>query len=148
MALETFPVKKPPLISVLGFDFGGSRIGVAFGQSLTGTAEALPLLNAKDGIPDWDELEKLVETWRPDVFVVGMPYNMDGSESELLKRATKFGNRLNGRFHLPCYGIDERLSSVAAKELVRENSKKPLDSVAAQLILESWFEELREKFQA
>ena len=59
MALETFPVKKPPLISVLGFDFGGSRIGVAFGQSLTGTAEALPLLNAKDGIPDWDELEKL-----------------------------------------------------------------------------------------
>jgi putative Holliday junction resolvase len=146
MALETFPVKKPSLISALGFDFGSSRIGVAFGQSLTGTAEALPVLKAQDGIPDWIELEKLIATWRPDVFIVGMPYNMDGSDSELLNRATKFGNRLNGRYHLPCYGIDERLSSVAAKELIGSNDRKPLDSVAAQLILENWFAELREKF--
>jgi len=145
MALEPFPIKKPALISALGFDFGTSRIGVAYGQSLTGTAEDLPIVKAQDGIPDWIELEKLIATWRPDVFVVGLPYNMDGSESELLRRATKFGNRLNGRFHLPCYGIDERLSSVAAKALIGDNSKKPLDSVAAQLILESWFAELREK---
>lgn len=142
MALESFPANRSSLLTALGFDFGTSRIGVAHGQSLTGTAEALPLLKAQDGIPDWAEVGRLIELWQPKVLVIGLPYNMDGSESELLTRASKFGNRLHGRFHLPCYGIDERLSTVAAKELAGGKVDKPVDSVAAQLILESWFTEL------
>jgi putative Holliday junction resolvase len=101
-------------------------------------------------MPGWDNIQQLVNEWKPDLFVVGLPYNLDGSESELLARAIKFANRLNGRFNIPCFGIDERLSSKAAIErVVEENSgdrkKAAIDDVAAQIILENWFAEyLRE----
>jgi len=147
MSLENFPSSIKPELTALGFDYGTRRIGVAFGQSVSDTAQALSILPAADGIPDWDQVEKLIDTWQPDVLVVGLPYNMDGSESELLQRARKFANRLHGRLHLPCYGIDERLSSHAAKELAG-TSEEPIDSVAAQLILESWFAELRARARA
>ena len=148
MALEFFPTNRSGLLTVLAFDFGTNRIGVAFGQSLTGTAEALSVLKARDGIPDWTEVERLISTWQPQALLVGLPYNMDGSESQLLKRAVKFGNRLNGRFHLPCYGIDERLSSVAAEELLKGKTSRSVDSVSAQLILESWFNELTNRLDS
>jgi putative holliday junction resolvase len=141
----TFPANTKPL-SALGFDYGTQRIGVAFGQSLTGTAKAIKVLKAKDGIPDWNEIESLIAEWTPDLFVIGLPYNLDGSESELLRRAVKFSNRLNGRFNKPCYGMDERLSSqAAAEQALEENrgSKKrtAIDDIAAQIILENWFTE-------
>ncbi|MCB1671709.1 MAG: Holliday junction resolvase RuvX [Gammaproteobacteria bacterium] len=146
MSLEKFPVKHSSGLTALGFDFGTRRIGVACGQSISGTASPLAALKARDGIPDWDQIGKLLDHWQPDLLVIGLPYNMDGSESELLKRAVKFANRLHGRFHLPCYGIDERLSSHAAEELVG-SSDQSVDSVAAQLILETWFAELRQRDQ-
>ncbi|MEZ5490112.1 MAG: Holliday junction resolvase RuvX [Gammaproteobacteria bacterium] len=139
-----FPASIPAEITALGFDFGTRRIGVAYGQSISGTARPLAILPARDGIPDWQQIQQLMNTWQPDLLVVGLPYNMDGSDSDLLLRATKFGNRLHGRFHLPCYGIDERLSSKAAEELAGSRGE-PLDSIAAQLILESWFAELRQR---
>lgn len=142
MSLKKFPTTSKSVLTALGFDYGTRRIGVAYGQSVSGTARALPILSAKDGIPDWDRVQKLIDAWQPDVLVVGMPFNMDGSESELMLRARKFANRLHGRFHLPCYGIDERLSSHAAEELTG-NRDEAIDSVAAQLILESWFSELK-----
>jgi putative Holliday junction resolvase len=145
MTLEFFPHESEPELSALAFDFGTRRIGVAFGQSVSGTARPLPILTAQDGIPDWSQVGRLIETWQPDVLVVGLPYAMDGSEGELFRRATRFGNRLNGRFHLPCYGIDERLSSHAAAELAGHSTGEPVDSIAARLILESWFAELRHR---
>lgn len=138
--MQTYPQKLRKHIKVLAFDFGTKRIGVAYGQSLTGTAQALGVIPARDGIPDWQNLETLVVQWQPDVFVVGLPYNMDDSESELLIRARKFGQRLEGRLHKPCYGIDERLSSFEARgELLRGESTGAVDSLAARLILEAWF---------
>jgi putative holliday junction resolvase len=147
MSLESFPSGHSQLLAALAFDYGTQRIGVAFGQSLTGTARPLAILKAKDGIPDWQQIEKLIEDWHPDVLVVGLPYNLDGSDSVLLARATKFANRLNGRFGLPCYGIDERLSSRAAIEQVAEASggtdkRGAIDDIAAQIILQNWFAEL------
>jgi len=129
-------------VTAMGFDFGTRRIGVAYGQSLTGTARPLPVLAARDGIPDWQLLQRLISNWQPDVLVVGLPYNMDGTDGDMVQRATRFANRLHGRFHLPCYGMDERLSSHAAAELSDKPIGEPLDSLAAQLILESWFAEL------
>ncbi len=146
MILDCFPNNDQP-ISALGFDYGTQRIGVAYGQSLTGTAQAICVLKARDGIPDWKQIEALIAEWRPSLFVVGIPYNLDGSESELMVRAIKFANRLNGRFHKPSYGMDERLSSAEALEQVLEENRgakkrAAIDDIAAQIILENWFSEL------
>ena len=150
MPLDSFPTLPTTAFAALSFDYGTQRIGVAFGQSISGTAKPVCVLKAKDGIPDWGQIASLIKDWNPDALVVGLPYNLDGSESELLLRAIKFGNRLNGRFHKPCYGMDERLSSKAAIEQVVEetgsmNKKSGIDDIAAQIILENWFSELRQK---
>ena len=146
MIIHSFPNNDEP-VSALGFDYGRQRIGVAFGQSLTGTAQRVCVLKARDGIPDWDQIEALIGEWKPNLFVVGIPYNLDGSENELMVRAIKFANRLNGRFHKPSYSMDERLSSVEAAELALEKNsgakkRAAIDAIAAQIILENWFSEL------
>jgi len=131
--------------TALGFDFGTGRIGVAIGQRLTGTAHPLPPISARDGIPDWSALLELMTTWQPQCLVVGLPLNMDGSISEMARRARKFANRLHERYKLPCYLIDERLTTHEAKQIHRAQGgsthykKDPVDSIAARLLLEDWF---------
>jgi putative Holliday junction resolvase len=152
MALESFPSRTTKPLAALSFDFGTQRIGVAFGQSISGTARPVCVLRANDGIPDWEQVGSVIAEWSPDVLVIGLPYNLDGTESELLRRAVKFGNRLNGRFHKPCYGMDERLSSRAAIEQVMEESgsmtkKSGIDDIAAQIILENWFSEFKRQVE-
>lgn len=153
MPLDSFPKDRNTPLAALAFDYGTQRIGVAFGQSVSRTAQAVCVLKAQDGIPDWEQIAKLIEDWKPDVFVVGLPYNLDGTESELLARAVKFANRLNGRFNKPSYGMDERLSSKAAIEQVVDESgakgkKSAIDDIAAQIILQNWFNELGNLNQA
>ena len=132
------------LTTVLGFDFGTRNIGVASGQVITRTATALASLKARDGIPDWQHIEALIDEWRPDAVVVGIPLNMDGSESDMSRRARKFGNRIHGRWGLPFYPADERLTSFEAKEWAGRLGHKghygsnPVDAMAAQIILEAW----------
>lgn len=129
---------------ILAFDFGLARIGVAVGQSITNTANPLPTLFAKEGIPDWTIVEKLIKEWQPKRLLVGEPFNMDNSDQEITLRARKFANRLHGRFGLPVDMIDERLTSAAAREEIFESGgfkklkKTQIDSIAAALILESW----------
>lgn len=130
---------------VMGFDFGTRRIGVAVGQELTGTAQPIAMLKARDGIPNWDDISALVEEWRPQLFVVGLPLNMDGTESEMSLRARKFGKRLHGRYHHEVVMVDERLSSFEAKGEVlarggsRDFGSHGVDDLAAVVILEGWF---------
>jgi putative Holliday junction resolvase len=101
-------------------------------------------LKARDGIPDWEALERLVSEWQPDLLVIGNPLNMDDTESELSRLAQKFGRRLRERFRIPIEFTDERLSSFEAKQQMREAGhrgdyrQEPADSLAARLILESW----------
>ncbi len=133
-------------IQVLAFDFGTRRMGVATGQSLTGTTRALPPLFATDGTPDWDSLDNLIKEWQPQQLVVGIPLNMDGSISEMSRRARRFANRIQDRYKLPCFLADERLSTAEAKEIHFERGgshnfrKESVDGIAAQIILECWFE--------
>ncbi|MGM0594298.1 MAG: Holliday junction resolvase RuvX [Pseudomonadota bacterium] len=131
-----------PARVLLGFDFGIKRIGVAVGQELTGTARALETLSSPDGGPDWAGISRLIEQWRPHALVVGLPLNADGSEHEITHLARRFGNRLKGRYNLPVYTMDERLSSVEAERLLLETQggfeKPEVDRLAAQIILESW----------
>lgn len=132
-------------ITAIAFDFGTHSIGVAYGQSLTGTGRELPPLKARDGIPNWQLIATLLAEWQPQQLVVGLPLNMDGTDSAISQRACKFGRRLEGRFGITVTYMDERLSSVEAKTLARQRGHKGdyqkhrIDSIAARLILESWF---------
>ena len=133
-------------ITALAFDFGTKSIGCAVGQSITGTAQALPAFKAQDGIPNWDAIEKCLKEWKPDVVVVGLPLNMDGTEQELTLRARKFANRLQGRFCVNVQLQDERLTTTEAGSEIfdrggfRALKKGKVDGISACLILESWFE--------
>lgn len=124
---------------VMAFDYGTKKIGVAVGQSITGTATPLRLISARDGVPDWRAIETLVEEWQPSRFVVGLPLNMDGSESEMSARCARFGRQLTGRFNIPHTTMDERLTSREAAEFAEPDEQ--VDAIAARLILESWFRE-------
>ncbi len=133
--------------SLMAFDFGTQRIGIAIGQRLTGSAEPLRPLKARDGVPDWDALSRIIDEWQPDAFVTGLPLNMDGSPSDMSQRAAKFARRLEGRFHRPSYCHDERLTSYEAKGIVMQEhghqnfGDYSVDGLAACLILESWMSE-------
>lgn len=118
------------------------------GQTVSDSANPLTVLKAKDGIPDWSQIEKLLKEWQPDLLLVGLPLNMDGSESDFCARTRKFARRLHGRFGLQVSMVDERLSTFEAKQLTREQGKQPqsyrdhpVDDLAAVMILKSWLAE-------
>jgi len=133
------------ITTVLAFDFGLSQIGVAVGNYQLKTTQPLAIVNAKNGKPVWPAIEKIMADWQPDLLVVGDPLNMDGSASEMSDRAQKFARRLHGRWGTPIEMADERLSSFEAKANMRElghrgdYKSKPIDSYAAELILQTWF---------
>ena len=132
--------------TVLGFDFGTKSIGVAVGQQITSSATPLLSLKAVDGIPNWDEIAKLIQEWQPDLVVVGLPLNMDGTEQEMTHRARKFANQLNAKFGVKIVTQDERLTTTDAKARLFELggfkalTKGQVDAVSAVLIVESYFE--------
>ncbi len=137
--------------TLLCFDFGLKQIGVAYGQTLTGAARGLAIIKASDGAPDWPKVAKLLDEWKPDLLLVGLPLNMDDTESELSQRARRFARRLQGRFNLEVAMVDERLTSREAKSMLREQQRSGgrqsklsdltrIDHVAAALILQSWLE--------
>jgi putative Holliday junction resolvase len=132
------------LRTFLGFDFGMKNIGVAVGQELTKTANPLTVIKAREGIPNWDQIKTLLDQWSPQLLVVGLPLNMDGSEQEMTAAARRFGNRLNGRFHIPVDWQDERLTTFEAldqlgiRSKMQSNKREEVDRISAQLILQSW----------
>ena len=133
--------------TILAFDFGLRTIGVAVGNDLLGTATALRPLAARDGVPDWNQIERLIAEWQPGLLVVGLPLNMDGTESEMSRRAARFARRLSGRFNILYELMDERLSSFEARDELAASEhgrRESIDSLAARLILQSWFASRRE----
>lgn len=132
--------------TLLGFDFGTRSIGVAIGQEITGSAQPLRALKANDGVPNWDEIEKLLKEWQPDLVIVGLPLNMDGTEQPLTLRARKFANRIHGRFGVVVDLQDERLTTTDARARLFERGgyraleKGMVDGISALLILEAWME--------
>jgi len=128
----------------LAFDYGTRNIGVAIGQKITKSATVLPPLVAKNSIPPWNEIDKLIKSWHPDALVVGMPRAADGSELEVTKLAETFIEQLKERFQLPVYSIGEHLTTKAARADIFEHGgykalqDESIDSVAAKIILEDW----------
>jgi len=125
--------------TVLAFDFGLKRIGVAVGEPELGTAHPLPVAR------DFSQVEKLVREWKPAHLVVGLPTSVQGEPHAMTKQAEDFARRLEKRFKLPVARVDERYTSVEAESRLKGVKKKAVDSVAAQLILEQYFGEMSER---
>lgn len=126
---------------LLGFDYGSHKIGVAVGQTLTGTATPLETLGRVRQGPDWQRIRALLDEWRPEAIVVGHPYEMTDREANNAPAAKRFARQLHGRFGLPVHLADERLTSRSAWEaLGGQAAKDPtrVDAYAAKLILETW----------
>ena len=137
---------KAPAGTTLAFDFGEMRIGVAQGDAEVGLSHPLTTITGGSNEAKFEAVAQLVGEWQPVQFVVGLPVHADGTEHELTRLSRKFGRRLQGRFKLPVYWVDERMSSLYAESLLAEaqvfgrKQKAVLDQVAAQAILQGFFE--------
>ena len=138
----------PPARTVLSFDYGLRRIGVAVGNTLTGTAEALATIAAEDGRPDWRSIDRCFAEWRPSAIVAGVPYNMSGRNARLATAALRFADELGDRYGIEVHRVDERLTSREAEDDLRERRRsgakakrvrrEDVDREAARLILLQW----------
>jgi putative Holliday junction resolvase len=140
------PEPGVPRGTILAFDFGQRRIGVAAGQFTTMTASSLETV-ANGNEPNWDAIDRLVKEWKPSGLLIGLPLGAEGEETDMSRAARRFGNRLHGRYGLPVHYQDERMSSLAAQERfielrsrggARKKHAGRLDAMAAQIILENW----------
>lgn len=137
-------MSKQTIRSVMGFDFGLKRIGIATGQTITGTASPLTTLQATSQKPDWKTIEAHIKQWKPDALIVGIPYLLDGRESDITRAARNFCKQLERRFNLPVYTIDESLSSFEAQQQltqdmkIAKHNKHEIDKMAAAIIVQSW----------
>lgn len=122
--------------TVLCFDFGLARTGVAVGNTLTRTAEPLTIIRARTNDARWKAIEALVAEWDPALFVVGVPVHGDGTDSTITQRCRRFARQLEGRFRRPAKEVDERYSSVEA-----DDGSGRIDDLAAEVILRQYFEE-------
>ena len=127
----------PKPMTVMAFDYGTRRVGVAVGNSVTGNGQALKTIAATSADTLFKEIENLLKEWQPDFLVVGKPVHPDGVEHAMTTKATRFGNQLHGRFNLPVEWVDERYTSAVLEGAtdMRDN----LDAHSAALILEQFF---------
>ena len=122
--------------TVLCFDFGLARTGVASGNTVTRSANPLAIIHAKTNDERWKAIEKLIKEWDPVFLVVGVPRHGDGTPSDMTPRCERFARQLGGRFHNKVYTVDERFSSVMV-----EHGTDKIDDEAAAVILQQFFEE-------
>ncbi|WP_305823444.1 Holliday junction resolvase RuvX [Massilia brevitalea] len=122
---------------VFGFDFGVKRIGIAMGNTLTGQAQPLSIVDAIDNATRFKLIGALIDEWRPARLVVGEPRHPDGAEHDMTLRARRFANQLHGRFNLPVELVDERYSSV----VIPAKRGERIDAKAAAIILQQYFDD-------
>ena len=133
--------------TIMAFDFGTQKMGMAVGKALIESATPLALFPMKDGIPQWENLLKIIKQHQPQLFLVGLPLNMDDSESELSTRARKFARRLRHQSNINTLMVDERLTTREARDELDHyqaqgrGKKLAADSLAAALLIESWYRE-------
>ena len=133
----------PKPITVMAFDYGTRRVGVAVGNSVTGLGQALKTIAAPNSDSLFKEVETLLKEWQPERLVVGKPLHPDGAEYEMTSKAVRFGNQLHGRFQLEVEWVDERYSSAVLEGDAQMQDN--LDAHSAALLLEQYFSELAAK---
>jgi putative holliday junction resolvase len=139
--------------TVMGFDFGEKRIGVAVGNLAIGVATAITTIHAESNIDRLAAIGALVKEWQPQQFVVGAPTHLNGEVHAMTNLVRKFSNRLTENFKIPVALVDEYLSSAAAASTLNARGitgraqKNTIDAVAAQVILQAWFDDPANQIQ-
>ncbi|PWQ93073.1 Holliday junction resolvase RuvX [Leucothrix pacifica] len=135
--------------TVMVFDFGLQRTGVAVGNTIVGTASAVETLQSINNKPNWDGISRLIEQWAPSQLVVGMPKQLDGQDTPLTAPIEKFCNQLNGRYNLPVAQANEQFTSIEAGRRLKEVrqagrkrkvKKEEVDQISAVIIFENWYQ--------
>lgn len=135
---------ETPLRTLMAFDYGTKRIGVAIGQTLTRTARPLTIITLQSTTFPWEKIDALLTEWRPQALIVGLPCHADGTLNAVSRAARAFSEQLWQRYQLPVHLIDETLSSLEATQRLQPTGRKRkvrVDAVAAQVILETWLAE-------
>jgi len=130
-------------MQIVAFDYGTKKIGVAVGQTETYTSSPLQIIYNEHEKTNWSEINILIDEWNPDLILVGKPINMDGTESDIMKRVDNFFKKLEKISNVDCEYIDERLTTFEAKEILGESRMADVDAHAAKILIDNWFDRSR-----
>ena len=132
-------------MQIIAFDYGEKKIGVAVGQTSTNTSSPLQIIFNKDNNTNWTSISSLLDEWKPDLILLGKPLNMDGSESEIMKKIDKFYKELKSIYDADIEFVDERLTTFEAREILKDEKHDNVDAHAAKILIDNWFDINREK---
>ena len=127
-------------MQIVAFDFGEKKIGVAVGQTSTYTSSPLQVIFNNHDKVNWNEISILLEEWRPELILVGKPLNMDGTDSEIMKKVDIFYKKLKSLYDAKFEYVDERLTTFEARDILKENNVETVDANAAKILIDNWFE--------
>ena len=127
-------------MQIVAFDFGTKKIGVAVGQTATYTSSPLQVILNKDDKVNWNEINKLLNEWKPELIIVGKPLNMDDTDSEIMKQVERFYQKLKKIYDTNFEYIDERLTTFEARQILEDTNINNVDANAAKILIDNWFE--------
>jgi len=127
-------------MQIVAFDFGEKKIGVAVGQTSTYTSSPLQVIFNNHDKVNWNEISVLLEEWKPELILVGKPLNMDGTDSEIMKKVDAFYKKLESLYDAKFEYVDERLTTFEARDILKENNVETVDANAAKILIDNWFE--------
>ena len=126
-------------MQIVAFDFGEKKIGVAVGQTSTYTSSPLQVIFNNHDKVNWNEISVLLEEWKPELILVGKPLNMDGTDSEMMKKVDAFYKKLESLYDAKFEYVDERLTTFEARDILKENNVETVDANAAKILIDNWF---------
>jgi len=126
-------------MQIVAFDFGEKKIGVAVGQTSTYTSSPLQVIFNNHDKVNWNEISILLEEWRPELILIGKPLNMDGTDSEIMKKVDIFYKKLKSLYDAKFEYVDERLTTFEARDILKENNVETVDANAAKILIDNWF---------
>ena len=132
-------------MQIIAFDYGEKKIGVAVGQTSTNTSSPLQIIFNKDNKTNWISISSLLDEWKPDLILLGKPLNMDGSESEIMKKVDKFYKQLKSIYDADIEFVDERLTTFEAREILKDEKQDNVDAHAAKILIDNWLDINKEK---
>ena len=126
-------------MQIVAFDFGEKKIGVAVGQTSTYTSSPLQVIFNNHDKVNWNEISILLEEWKPELILIGKPLNMDGTDSEIMKKVDIFYKKLKSLYDAKFEYVDERLTTFEARDILKENNVETVDANAAKILIDNWF---------